>query len=286
MSRSHRSALAALLCAAACAAVLLARPALAHPGIHEQQRAVAEALADQPNDPAMHLRQGRIHAQQGAFDAALECYERARGLGADPDDVDVVAGAALLDAGWPRMAKLRFAAVLARRPDRHDARLGRARAWMKLDHPEEAAADYAVALERMAEPRPAYALEQRDALLAMGRREEALVALDRAMSRIGMVPTLQLAAVDLALELGRTDDALQRLDLLLAQSPNHPLWVSRRGQVLERAGRTEEARAAYRDALGQLRARSARSRSRRLSALEGELRGALERTPNHLEGTP
>jgi tetratricopeptide (TPR) repeat protein len=223
--------------------------AAAHPGLHDQERAVLEELAERP------------------------------------DDVDVVAGATLLDAGWARMAKLRFEAVLARRPDRDDARIGRARAWMRLAHPEEASVDYAAALDRMAEPRPAYALEQRDALLALGRREEALDALDRAMARIGMVPTLQLAAADVALDLGRTDDALRRLDALLAQSPNHPLWMSRRGQILERAGRSEEARAAYAHALDHLHSRSARVQSRRLAALEGELRAALERTPNDPEGT-
>jgi tetratricopeptide (TPR) repeat protein len=258
----------------------------AHPGLHEQQRAVAEALAEQPADPAMHLRQGRVYAEQRDWDAAIESYERARALGADPDDVDVVTGATLLDAGWPRTAKLHFEAVLARSPERHDARLGRARAWSKLAQPGEAATDYALALERIAEPRPADALEQRDVLVALGRREEAITSLDRAMGRIGMVPTLQLAAVDLALELGRTDDALRRLDLLLAQSPNHPLWMSRRGRILERAGRTAEARAAYARALDHVSSRSARTPSRRLAALESELRTALERTPNDPEGTP
>ena len=285
MFRRHRSALAFILCAGTWAPLSLPARSEAHPGLHEQQRAVEEALAAQPSDPAMYLRQGRIQAEQHAFDAALEFYERARRLGADPDEVDVVAGAALLDAGWPRMAKLRFDAVLGRSPERADARLGRARAWMKLDHPEEAVVDYAVALDRMSEPRPAYALEQRDALLALGRRDEAVTALDRAMSRIGMVPTLQVAAVDLAVELGRTDDALGRLDALLVQSPHHPLWTSRRGQVLENAGRTAEARAAYSDALARVHSRSVRARSRRLNALEGELRAALERTPR-LEATP
>lgn len=284
MFRIHRLALACVLCAGA-AAMVSPDLGAAHPGLHEQERAVQEALEARPDDAAMHLRQGRVHAEKHEWDAALESYERARSLGADPDAVDVVAGATLLDAGWPRMAKLRFEAVLVRTPERDDARLGRARAWMKLAHPEEASADYAAALERMAEPRPAYALEQRDALLALGRREEALDALDRAIARIGRVPTLELAAADLALDLGRTDDALRRLDALLAQSPNHPLWMSRRGQILERAGRTGEARATYSHALDHLHARSARGQSRRLAALEGELRAALERTPNDPEGT-
>lgn len=275
-----------MICAGVCLVLLRPSSPAAHPGIHEQEQAVADELARRPHDSEMHLRQGRLLAERGEWDAALEAYERARSFGADPDRVDVVAGAALLDAGWPRMAKLHFDAVLERDPDRDDARLGRARAWVKLDHPEAAAVDFAAALDRMAEPRPAYALEQRDALLAMGRPEEALAALDRAIARIGIVPTLQLAAIEVTLDLGRYDDALVRIDGLLKTSPGHPLWIARRAAILDRAGRHDEARAAYADALDRVRSRSARARTRRLDALEGELREALARTTDTTEGTP
>jgi tetratricopeptide (TPR) repeat protein len=286
MLRADRWTWLRLACAGAY--LILARPGspAAHPGVHEQEQAVADELALRPGDPEMHLRQGRLLAERGEWDAALEAYERARSFGADSDRVDVVAGAALLDAGWPRMAKRRFDTVLERNPGRDDARLGRARAWVKLDHPEAAAVDFAAALERMADPRPAYALEQRDVLLAIGRREEALTALDRAISRIGVVPTLLLAAIDVALDLERYDDALLRIDGLLKTSPGHPLWIARRAAILDRAGRRDEARAAYADALERVRSRSARAHSRRLDALEGELREALAQTPDTLEGKP
>ena len=286
MSRADRWTWLRLACVSACLMLAQASAATAHPGIDEQEQVVDGELARRPGDPEMHLRRGRLLADRGEWDAALEAYERARSFGADPDRVDVVSGAALLDAGWPRMAKQRFDAVLERRPDRDDARLGRARAWMKLDHPEEAAADFAAALDRMAEPRPAYALEERDALLATGRREEALAALARSIARLGAGPTLQLTAIDLSVDLGRYDDALLRIDGLLKTSPGHPLWIARRADILDRAGRADEARAAYADALDRVRSRSARAHSRRFDALEGELREALARLPDTVEGRP
>jgi protein O-GlcNAc transferase len=286
MSRAFRPSRLVLTSAALCLTFASPRSSWAHPGMDEQEQAVEQELARRPEDAEMHLRRGRILAERGEWQAALDSYERARTFGADPARVDVVSGAALLDAGWPQMAKQRFDDALERDPDRDDARLGRARAWTKLDQPEAAAADYAVALDRMTEPRPAYALEQRDVLVALDRREEALAALDRSIARIGVVPTLQLAAIDLALDLGRHDDALARIDGLLKGSPGHPLWIARRAEILERAGRPEEARVAYAKALEQVRSRSSRAHSRRFDVLEGELREALARSPETLEGRP
>jgi tetratricopeptide (TPR) repeat protein len=254
-------------------------PVNAHPGIHEQEREAEAALAAGPRDPEAHLHRGRLYAERREWDAALESYEQARRLGADPNAVDLLAGAVFLEAGWFRMAKARFEAVLERDPERHDARFGRARAWMGLDHPKEASSDFALALAKMPEPQPAYILERRDALLAIGEREDALGALEEGMTRIGRVPTLELAAVDLEVSLGRHDAALRRMDSLLDASPGQPLWMARRAEILEQAGRTEEARAAYVNALGLVQARSARSGSRRFAELETELRQAVQRIP-------
>jgi tetratricopeptide (TPR) repeat protein len=259
-------------------AIFLTRsPAAAHPGLHEQQHAVRDALARAPEDPALHVREGRIHAEQRDWDAALASYARAVRLGADPDDVAVLVGALHLDAGAPEAARWSFEDVLDHEPQRADARLGRARAWMQLGRPDAAAPDFEAAVVAMEAPTPPYVLEWHRALLAAGAPERALAALDTGIVRLGPVPSLQLAAVDVAVLLGHHDDALQRLDRLLRLEPDHPRWLARRGEVLERAGRTEEARVAYRRALDVIDVRSARRPTRALDELGRTLRTALAR---------
>jgi predicted Zn-dependent protease len=99
--------------------------------------------------------------------------------------------------------------------------------------------------------------------------------LDAEIARAGLVPALQLAAIDIDVEAERYDVALRRVDSLLAQSPGHPTWASRRAEILTAAGRAEEAREAYREALSFVEARTSHRNSRRLAELEGEIRKAL-----------
>ncbi|MGH7785614.1 MAG: tetratricopeptide repeat protein, partial [Candidatus Binatia bacterium] len=120
-------------------------------------------------------------------------------------------------------------------------------------------------------------MARRDALLALGRRDEAVAALDQGMARIGRIAALQLAAVDLEVDLGRYDGALSRLDQLLAPRPN-PAWIARRGDILALTGRHEAARAEYARALALLAprpgGRSAKGFDQLRRRLEGELQSA------------
>lgn len=272
-----------------CAALLalsLATGAHAHPGLHEQEQTVEAALAASPEDPERHVARGRIQIEKQEWDAALAAYEKARDLGADDARIALLEGAAYLGADWPQMARARFELILAKKPNDPDARLGRARAWMKLDHPEEATTDYRVVIETMPELQPGYVLEYRDALVAADRSADAISALDAGIQRLGQVPALQLAAIDTQVDASNYDDALRRLDRLLATSPGHPQWSARRGEILERAGRTDEARLAYADALQHIQVRTSGRRARRLDELEDQVRAALARNTNSQEPTP
>lgn len=247
----------------------------AHPDLHEQEAAVDRAIADDPETAALHLHRGQVMVEKKDWDSALASFARALALGADRDQVALLQGATYLEAGWPRMATVRFEAVIERAPQRSEAYLGRARAWRALEHPELAAADFERAFERAARPSPTEVLEWEQAFVAAGDKEAALAALDRATARIGPVPAVLLAAVELCAELERPEDALRHLDLLLAQSPDHPVWLARRGDLLDLAGRGDEAHASYRRALTQIEARSQKRESRRLAELEQQLRAQL-----------
>ena len=142
------------------------------------------------------------------------------------------------------------------RPDAYGLLFERGRACLALGRIDRAARDFGRAIAGMPQPRPEHVIARRDALLALGRLSDAVAALDEGMARLGPIPSLELPAVELDLDLGRYDRALRRLDTLLAQRTN-PVWVARRGDVLVQAGRPTEARREYLRALTLIRSRRA-----------------------------
>ncbi len=263
----------------------------AHADLEALERVSGEEVDHHPEDPEVYLRQARVQRAAGDWDAALLALQRAAEHGADADVVGAARGQVYLDAGWPHMARFELDRVLARRPDAFAALFDRGRAWMMLGEPEQAARDFARAVEGLPQPRPEQVFAWRDALVAAGRREEAVRALDVGIARLGPAVSLRLAALELAVELERYDDALGRLEQMLADQPDNAAWVARRGEVLEKAGRPSQARAEYARALELLERRSRERRGERSAELERRLRlavaaGGPPPDGKPLEGTP
>jgi tetratricopeptide (TPR) repeat protein len=264
-----------LVCALLLAALLLpARLAFEHVGLDELEHAVDDEVARRPGDPQAHLAAARVHEQRHEWDAALVALEAAAERGADRDVVAMMRGRIFLGAGWPRMAKRELDRLLQRRPDAYAAFLERGRAWARLGQLDEAAADLGRAIATLPRPTPEQVIERRDLLLAAGRVEDAVRALDEGMARLGRVASLQLPAIDLEVQLGRHDAALGRIDALIVQSPQNPAWIARRGEILERAGRAAAARGEYARALALIEGRPA-GRRKPFAELEARLRAVL-----------
>jgi predicted Zn-dependent protease len=152
--------------------------ARAHPGLHELSRAASAEVARHPQDPEAHLQRARVHQLAHEWDAAFAELEAAAARGADPVAVGAGRGEVHLGAGRPRMAKVEFDRVLARRPEAHGIRFERGRAWLALGRADRAAKDFGDAIARLPEPRPEHVIARRDALLSLGRKKEALRALE------------------------------------------------------------------------------------------------------------
>lgn len=249
--------------------------AFAHAGLDELDVATREELSKRPDDPQLHLERARVLQMKGAWDAALEQVEAAAAHGGDPDVLGQVRASIYLDAGLPRMARVELDRLLARRPEAAGLLHDRGRAWLAMGDPEAAARDFADAIAKGPRPTPEQVIAHRDVLLALGRKEDALRALDAGASRLGRIVSLELPAVDLEVELGRFDAALARLDRLAASGPPNPLWIARRGELLEKAGRAREARAEYAKALALIDARPAARRGKPFLQLKRRLETAL-----------
>lgn len=255
----------------------LAVPAAAHVGPDVLEHDATAAIAANPTDPTPRLTLAKTHQAAHHWDAALAAYEDAAAHGADRDTCDAGRGQVLLAAGFPISAKRLFDEVLSRRPDAWGTLYDRARAEMALHHPDAAATDFARAIAGLKTVEPEHVLAHRDALLAAGRPDDALRALDAGMARIGLVASLQLAAIDLEVARKRWDAALTRLDQLLLQTPRSEAWIVRRGELLEHLGRTADARREYERALALLKERPATRRSQAQVALTQRLQTALQK---------
>ena len=275
----ERGRCALVACLVGVALVASRGVASAHAGVEELERETRALVDRRPDDPQAYLQRARVLQLARQWDAALGALDAAAARGAEADEVAATRGAILLDAGRPLAALRELDRLLTRRPDASGILFERGRAYLALGDTDTAIADFERAIDLMPAPRPEQIIVQRDALLSLGRRAEAVAALDQGMRRIGRVAALQLAAIDLEVELGRSDAALRRLDELLARRNPNPAWIARRGEILARAGRQQEARVEYARALSLIDDRSGARRAQAFGALRRQLETALASLP-------
>jgi tetratricopeptide (TPR) repeat protein len=257
--------------------------ALAHPELDWQIAQLTARIEAGPDDPQLYLQRGELHRIHRDWSAAESDYRRARKLQPDLTVVDYYLGRMKLEAGHPKQAKKLLDRFLAKEPDRPKALVARARVLSHLGQPLAAARDYTRALDAFGEdqrPDPSYYLERARALTSAGSEyvDDAVRGLDEGLARLGQPVTLQLRAIELEVECGRYDAALARLDLIASRADRKESWLLRRAEVLERAGRVDEARRAYAAALDAIETLPfSRSGSRATLRLKTQAATALER---------
>jgi len=244
--------------------VLIANVAVAfHPDIEERIEAIDKLLLKTPDDPDLYYKRGQLHFQHEEFDDALADFEHVMQLDPDNDEVQVARAAALLHGGWPKSAKIILDAFLRDHKENATVMQLRARAFQAMGNHLLAAQDFKHALKHLHNPTPDQYIELADAFVHAGEAyfEYALQSIDEGIERLGPLATLQLFAIDIDKKLDRTDEALQRLDTIAAQSQRKERFLLQRGNILEAAGRFDEARDAYESALDAIAKLPARHRS-------------------------
>jgi tetratricopeptide (TPR) repeat protein len=255
---------------------LLRTPLGAHGDLGEQIMAVTREIGAKPRQPALYLKRGELYRALRNWDAALADYDRAASLDPRLAVVDLARGKLLLEAGRVEAALAALDRLLDRQPDLGEGLITRARVLVRLGRSAAAAEEYTRGIARVRRVLPEHYLERAEAQSACGRVEEAIRGLDEGIGKLGPVVTLELMAIDLEVGRKRYEAALARLERITARSPRKDPWLARRGEILEKAGRRREARAAYREALAALESLSpARRNSPSAVELEKRLRAAL-----------
>jgi predicted RNA polymerase sigma factor len=86
----------------------------------------------------------------------------------------------------------------------------------------------------------------------LGKPEEALRGLDEAIHKMGPLVTLELPAMDLEVSMKHYDAALARIDAVMARLQRKETWLVRRAEILRKAGREDDAKKNYREALAAI----------------------------------
>ncbi len=205
-----------------------------------------EALRLRPEDGELRMFAAEAHAAHGEFDRAEERLEAARGLCRRGDWLRAAAYLASVRGDLAGSLEL-WLRVLEAEPSAVDANRAVGRRLAETRGRAAAVEHFAVACERFPHN---YALNQ---AWIEWLRADGPAAVEPAVRRILAIhPADAWARRELALALarqGRHDEAAAEIGLAMQLEPASPSEAAVRAQVLELAGRRDEARNAYREAI-------------------------------------
>ena len=218
---------------------------------HDPDRRVRELgkkIESDPKNPRLYLLRAELYRQNRRFSRAHIDLDRVVRLDPRLAGADLVRGQVFFDqkrfdAGLAAVERFLNKAL----GNVHGLRL-RGRLRMRTNDPRAAARDFAAATTGTAVPRPDDFLEWARALVAASESRAAVRVIDAGIARLGPLVSLHSCALDLEEAAGRTEAALARLAVLAAGARRKERWHYRRGRVLVRAGRRDEALGAFRAA--------------------------------------
>ncbi len=266
------------LVSAVLAAIL---PVWAHPDIDIQIAAVTAEIEKGSPGADLFVRRGELHRIHEDWDLAEADFDRAHAANAKQAARDFHVGRMRLDEQQPQAAQELLTRFLRSNPDHFPARIARAQARTGLERYLAAAKDYDIALASN-EPlhRPTHYLERSKTLLAAGKKHvpRALAGIDEGLQKLGPAITLQLEAIDLELARNNYDGAIERLDEIAVKANRKETWLTRKAEILEKAGRPGDALRCYEQALEAIGGLPASRRwNRAMKKLEAQATEALGR---------
>lgn len=230
---------------------LMAGSIHAHGPLHGEIEEISARLSHHADPSELLLRRADLYRLDGNPEAALADLSTAARITPVPEGLEWIRSRVLMDLGRPADAIPDLNRWLERHPSNEAGLALRARAHELTQNPESAVRDYTRAITAAAQPTVDLYLARARVQRQLGPEQtrEALRGLDEGMARLGMLVTLQLEAISLEESSGRIDEALSRLEALNRQSSRHERWLARKAELQTRAGRPDEARRSWKEAL-------------------------------------
>jgi tetratricopeptide (TPR) repeat protein len=256
---------------------LVSRVAWSHGNVEERIDALTVRIGAHPDDASLWAERGALQVLDENWTQAEIDFEEARTIDPAVPGVDLPLGNTWLHLGdYPRVVAA-MTAVIARQPTNADAYLLRARALVAMGESGDAAPDFTQVIALSKTPIPRTFRERADALEASGDRDAAAWSLREGIERLGPAVTMVEPLIELEERRGEFAAALALIDNLPDGLQESPKWRIRRAATLARAGRGEDAKVAYAEALHAIRALPASRRAQpAMVDLEAEATRSLD----------
>ncbi len=243
-----------LLALAALVQTFAAAPAVAHESSDESLAHVDAALSAAPRDSELWRQRADLQRSRGDLEAAKAALTQACALGLAPALAERERGLLARAEGRLLVAESHLERARELAPADVETLLAHAETLAALGRSRAAADTWARVIELAPRAGPEIHLARVRALAAGPDADlsEALRALAVAEASLGPVPALEQEGLALELGAGRIDAALARLERASAPARRRESWRVQRAEILESAGRSEEAAAEYAAALASL----------------------------------
>lgn len=236
--------------------LIASHPIAAHgPGLNEIDN-ITTQIAKTGEQAALYAKRARVYQNNHMWLEAMSDLDRAIELDSQNTEYDLDRAQLSFEAGEFLRALDFISLYLLRHESSSEALLIRARSHRALGQYLQSIESYQLALADLSgfdgSPMPEWYFEFADTWLLAGEKQNALRVLQQGMDQLGVLGVFQLRAAELEVELEFYDSALARIDQLLAQAQRKDLWLTRRADILSRAGREEEAQRTYEQAYATL----------------------------------
>ena len=249
----------------------------AHGDLHEQIEAITARIEKDPDNAELYLKRGELRRAHREWAAAQADFDRVANMNPALDTVELSRGLLWMEMGEAAQAEKALGRFLSNHPDHVVALAAHARSLVRLGRFRDGAVQFTRALA--AKPLPEFYLERARALAKADTENlrDVVRGLDEGLARLGPVVTLQVLALDLELQMPDYPAALSRLDAITLHATRKEVWLARRGDVLQQAGREAEAKVAWEAALVALAQLPIERRdTRAMKTLESHVRASLQ----------
>jgi tetratricopeptide (TPR) repeat protein len=223
---------------------MLTGPVFPHGELHDRISQITGELRESPSAP-LFFKRGCLHLEHGEAEAAVADFREVDRLTPGEFETDPLRAKGLMMLGKDSDALEVLDRFLDRNPSASRCLVLRARVLGRMGKPDSAILDYRKALALVSKPEPDLLLEISKSLAENKQRTAALEVLDQGMSRLGPLPSLVNAAVEIEFESGNIEGSLRRIEVARDASPRPEPWMACRASILARAGRITESRNAW-----------------------------------------
>lgn len=251
----------------------------AHPDLIEQISKLTEQLESEGESAALHVQRGDLYRRHGRFTDALMDIAAAEKLETNSPALLLAKARIFGDAGMARPALATIQQFLQSETNHAEALFIRARSEAQLGRPEAAISDYTAAINLCSSPMLDLYLERARQQALLGKLDEAVQGLDKAMARTSALPALQIPAIEYDRQRKAFDSALSRVDEFVNRYPVKEPWLTLRAEILEQAGRTQQAEQTFKRIIAGIEKYPGTRRNLDLTKqLETRARAGLART--------